>query len=344
MRLTTRVPRMLRMATASAVILTALSSCVHEWPEEAEERDVTLTVTHDIDWDYLHTTYSSLSAARSESQASARYILRAYPKGTTQFVVAEKVVSRPVFDRGDFTTVFTLPAGEYDIYVWGDADDGTGDGIYYAAGEFGAIRHSDGEYRGNTEDRDAFEGMVTVSVPRSDELEVPVSGTVEMHRPLAAYAFIATDLREFTESEASRTRTKGTAARTDDSRADGIDLTDYTARIRYPAYLPSEYNMFTSHPTDSRQGVTFTGSVTRLNDDEALIGFDHLFVNGSESAVNVSIDILDKEGAVVASVKPVNVPTRRGRATIVRGEFLTSSASGGTVINPEFFGEFNIPI
>ena len=329
---------------APVAMLFLFGSCVHEWPEEAEKRDVTLTVTHDIEWDYLHTTYTSLMAARSESQASARYILRAYPKGTTQFVVAEQVVSRPLFDRGDFTTVFTLPAGEYDIYVWGDADDGTGGGVYYTADDFGSIRHSARDYEGNTEDRVAFEGMVTVSVPRSDELEVPVSGTVEMHRPLAAYAFIATDLREFTESEASRTRSKGSSARTDDSRADAIDLTEYTARMRYPAYLPSEYNMFTSHPTDSRQGVMFTGSVTRLNDDEALIGFDHLFVNGTESAVNVSFDILDKEGTVVASVPAVNVPTRRGRATIVRGEFLTSSASGGTVINPEFFGEFNVPI
>lgn len=261
-------------------------------------------------------------------------------------------MTRPVFDRSDFQTTFNLPTGEYDIYVWGDADDGSLSGIHYGTDDFGSITISDGEYTGNTEDKDAFEGMLTVSIPSSDEYEVGVGGIVEMHRPLAAYAFIATDLKEFTESETSRQRSltaKGCDSGSDDSRGDGsrvdgIDLSDYTVRVRYPVYLPSEYNMFTSHPSDSRQGVSFTGNVSRLNDDEALIGFDHLFVNGTESAVSVALEILDSDGEIVATVPTVNVPTRRGRATIVRGEFLTSSAAGGTAIDPKFDGEFNIPL
>ncbi len=311
-------------------------SCVHELPEEAERRDVTLSVIHSIDWDYLHIAYASLSATRSESSCSARYIIRAYPKGSTHFVVAEKIVSRPVFDRSDFTTVFNLPAGDYDIYVWGDADDGSLGGIYYVADDFGSILFPDRTYKGNTEDKDAFVGVTTVSVPLSDELDVSVAVTVELYRPLAAYAFIATDLRKFIDSEIGR-RTISGASVTDD-----IELGNYTVNMRYSAFLPSEYNLFTSNPSDSRQGVNYTGNVVRINDNEALIGFDYLFVNGAESAVSVDFDIRDYGGSVVASVPTVNVPTRRGVVTIVRGEFLTSSASGGTIINPEFLGEFNI--
>lgn len=67
-----------------------LESCVHEWPNEAKRRDVTISVVHDLEWEYLHSTYTSLTASRSESKCRARYIFRAYPKGKTTFVIEKK--------------------------------------------------------------------------------------------------------------------------------------------------------------------------------------------------------------------------------------------------------------
>ena len=69
-----------------------------------------------------------------------------------------------------------------------------------------------------------------------------------------------------------------------------------------------------------------------------------MFVNGTESTVQVALDVRDAAGEVIASIPPIDVPLTRSRYTTVRGPFLTTEATGGVGIDPGFDGEWNVEI
>jgi hypothetical protein len=54
--------------------------------------------------------------------------------------------------------------------------------------------------------------------------------------------------------------------------------------------------------------------------------------------VHVVIEVFDKDNVSVSCTEPIPVPMVRSKLTTVRGEFLTSQASGGVGINPGFDG------
>jgi hypothetical protein len=81
-----------------------------------------------------------------------------------------------------------------------------------------------------------------------------------------------------------------------------------------------------------------------LNDNEASIAFDYVFVNGKESAVTVQIGIYNKDNEQLAMSNPINVPLQRNCNTILKGSFLVQQASGGITIIPDFDGEHNFII
>ena len=81
-----------------------------------------------------------------------------------------------------------------------------------------------------------------------------------------------------------------------------------------------------------------------LSNGEAELGFDYVFVNGSESTMVVSVEIYDGQGNIVSNFKPVDVPLIRSKLTTVKARFLTSDAMGGVSIIPDYDGEHNIEI
>ena len=106
--------------------------------------------------------------------------------------------------------------------------------------------------------------------------------------------------------------------------------------------MPHQFNMFTNRPSDSKTGVTYGSSIEALGEEEALLGFDYVFVNGNESSVQVALHVEDNEGNKVADIGTIDIPLVRGKITEVRGAFLTSRAGGGIGIDAGFDGEYNI--
>ncbi len=123
-----------------------------------------------------------------------------------------------------------------------------------------------------------------------------------------------------------------------------IDIRNYRVVFHYVGYMPNTYNIFNDKPVDSATGVKFDSKISRFNDKEASLGFDYVFVNGSESSVMVQIAIYDKEGRQVSLTNPIEVPLRRDLHTVMRGSFLMQESSGGLNINPDFDGDHNIVI
>ncbi len=72
------------------------------------------------------------------------------------------------------------------------------------------------------------------------------------------------------------------------------------------------------------------------------MGFDYVFVNGKESAVTVKVGIYDDENRQLSISEAIEVPLKRNYHTVIRGPFLTSKASGGVNIDPDYNGDYNL--
>ena len=163
-----------------------------------------------------------------------------------------------------------------------------------------------------------------------------------MKRPLARFRFVTTDVGEFL----SRREGMGLSGPLP-VRPEGVTaaLGDYRIVVRYTGYMPSVYNAVTDKPIDSSVGRWFDGVVKGIDTSTAELAFDHVFVNGSQTSVQVALDVYSRhDNTKIASTVPIEVPVVRGKLTEIRGPFLTSEAAGGVGIHPGFDGDFNIEI
>ena len=314
--------KILAKAVAAIFLMSLTTSCVHEWPEEAEiKHNIRLTVHNETEW--LPDSVITLTRG-NESDLAINYIFRVYPTGSTSGAVKEFSVIREGLQREDFTTELQLTPGNYDIWVWSDVcDAGSGKSIYYDYSNFSTISYLK-PYEGDTNNKDAFRGMTSVEVECSYDEGPTIEATVNLERPFARYEFIATDYAEFVKNG---------------SKAEGT-----TVKVIYPTYMPSVFNNFTNTPIDSWTGISFSGGVTEINADEALMGMDYVFVNGKESSVQVALEVYDSKGTKIGNTGIIDVPTVRDRTTIIYGKFLTTLRQDGVGIDPDFEGEYNIEI
>lgn len=219
----------------------------------------------------------------------------------------------------------SLPPGEYNVTVWSDFTEESG-GLYrfYDSSDASSIRMGTGDYEGCTDYKDAFRGTAHLSLSFDPEDKTVHTTVVEMERPLAKFEFVSTDLEEFISGSGEQ------------------DLSSYSVRFYYPAYLPRVFNMTTDRPSDSTTGIWFDGKIESLNSSEVSLGFDYVLVNPGESSINVQIVLMGKDGEALTSSSSISVPLIRGYKTIVKGNFLTQDSESGVRIDTEYDGEYNI--
>ena len=331
-------------------LLLALSSCVHEMPEEARG-DVYVDLLFDMD---LLPTYQEVyynlsrsnraGRAQQETEMELRYLVRCYPaNGDSTFsdvpAYEFNYTNRDLSQR-NYRCHLSLAPGKYKIRVWadyiavGDITD-----LFYNTADFAdiSIAGYQQDYQGSTELRSAFIGEQNIDIPEVTDLDQPVTvgARIEMIRPMARFKFVTTDLAEFIEKYLGITSPEEAAH---------VDLSDYQIMFRYTGFLPTHFNIFTDKPFDAAQGYSFMSSITEAADGEATLGFDYVFVNGHASSVSVAIGIYNKEGMLLSFSSPIEVPLMRNKQTIVRGRFLTTASSGTIAINEEYDGNYNIVV
>lgn len=319
-----------------------LTSCVNEWPHpESRLYDVTLLVHCDTEWlpDY------SMTYTRVDGMEIG-YQFQLYKSGTTTDPVWENTIYSNDFTRKDFTLDLALYPGEYDLYVWSDVcDASTGKSLYYDTRDFATITYLE-PYEGDTDLKDAFRGMHSFKIDNTIYLEPTATEKVTLERPLAKYMFVATDLSDFIDKELTRGRMRGLDTRQGEThpltRELEEELSTYYVKIIYPLYVPAVFDNFTDKPIDSWTGISFDARITPRSEDEAILGFDYVMVNNSESGVQVAMEIYDEEGTKIGSTATILISTLRDRTTIVYGRFLTSQEDAGVSIDPNFSGQFNI--
>lgn len=320
----------------------------HEWPENEKEVEATFQIVLDFDTDMNEKDYFYNSRSVNEIDGyEMRYVLRAFAvesdgngRAVSRNASWEQVFTRKVSYNDYDTTVdveMELPKGEYSLMVWADfVKAGTTVNHFYAPDNFAEITLY-GEHKANTDMRDAFRGTKDITMSRAISKEGAV--IVHMERPLAKFSFISNDLQKFIEKELeARNQSSGD----DDSRS--VVLEDYKAKFYYNGFMPCAYNMYTSKPNDSKTGVMFESSITTTSDSEALIGFDYVFVNGTDATASITLALYDKDEKEIFTSNPIEVPIKRAQHTIMKGEFLTIETSGGVGIVPDFDGEYNCEI
>ncbi len=340
-----------------------VASCdVHEFPDIPErvpfnlKLNCDITATNIIEWNHLYDGDNVFEQGLGDTYDNThdhgriRYIVRAYPvsskQRTLQDYSQEFVFEKELADGYDHTAAFDLAPGDYNIMVWADIVRHSGDTPFYNADNFAEITLQ-GEHQGNNDYRDAFRGTARVSLVADIIEREPTTVEIYLQRPLAKYEFVTTDLTEFINKEQTRaeerSRAQGETKSADNAAPDTrVNVEDYKVVFYYVGFMPNAYSMFTDKPVDSATGVLFESRLNSLSETEASVGFDYVFVNGTESAVTVQIGIYDNEGTQLSLTEPIQVPLKRSHHTIMRGMFLMSEASGGVSINPEFDGEYNL--
>lgn len=342
-----------RFALFGLLILAGISSCdVHEFPSVEEKTSVTLEFRFDTVLP-LHQTItlpSSKAASSSAEDYDLRYTINIY-RADEQGNFGREACTMIVETKDDVTALehsvtLEMESGVYRFIAWTDyVDAGSQDHKFYNTDRFEEITLYGEEHYGNCLFRDAFRGSADLEIATGENRQL----TVDMERPLARYSFIATDLEEFI-TKATQALALRAASGTQSQDGDGttptqaIDLGDYRVIFRYTGYMPSSFNLFTDKPADVLTGVEFEGSIKQLNDKEAELGFDYVFVNGTESSVQVAVAICDQAGNLLSQTEEISVPVVRSKHTTVKGEFLTTEASGSVGISPGFDGEWNVEI
>ena len=358
------------VAATLACTLVLASCAVHEWPKDEDDPvipeppkyPVILYLDYDTDLPlYKIIEYQLESRSAMAVDYDVRYIIETYTVLDEQLNKKE-LYSRDMFTRDDVNTLnhsqlLQLPEGKYEFYVWTDyVDAGTTGPKYYLADDFTTITVHNHE--GNNDFRDALAGVLKVDItPMTTEVRVM------NRRPLAKFNFITTDLDRFVEhmleleaqakAESENNEGQEENPRSDDpaepasASADdpatasndftrGVNIQDYKVVFRYSQFMPNEFDIFSYIPIYALPNITFESEIKPLSDTEAELGFDYVFVNGEEFVIPIMVEVYDKQGNKVSGINPINVPLMRGQLTTVRDNFLTSQASGGIGINPDF--------
>ena len=357
---------------------------VHEWPDESIPAVLEVEMVFDTEFQPLRDVEYAKKTKANPEDYNIRYQIRAYRAlkngGYDVVPQVEFLFVKSDVNTLDHNVTLEIPEGNYMLRVWADyVDAGKVDDKYYLTENFSSITVAE-PYEGDTDFRDAFEGSSEVSVVRVGANAEKTHVKVDMQRPLAKFQFLATDFYDLvtkamekymsskeyadylqtrrtqqmsgtTDAECQFEVTStdnlpddGTKAPWDPTKAPGFNPEDYKIVFYYNSYLPTEYNLITGKPTDAKMGMMFSSSLQPLNEDEALIGFDYVIVNGVESSVTLQVALYAPDGELMSLSNPVVVPVVRGKVTTVRGKFLTLTTGGGIGIDPGFDGEFNLVI
>lgn len=330
-------------------LLFSLSGCdVHEWPEKGGV-PIKLRLNYETNlplWE--PPSDRAVGPGRGDLvQGKIRYIVRVYPKitvnnGNLPAHIDEFVFYKELGAGYNYETVLNLEPGDYTFVVWSDMLEADSNTPFYNANNFGEIVFFD-KHRGNTDYRDAFRGRIDFSLTK----DVVVNGghtlDIAMQRPLAKFEIITTDLVEFLKKDIKRLTEKAG----DDnigvrSLESNLNIEDYKIGFHYIGFMPDAYSIFTDKPVDSSTGVVFMSKPKKLSETDVTLGFDYVFVNGGESFVTVQLAVYDTNDELLSNTTAIKVPLKRSWHTIIRGNFLTTEASGGIDVDPEYEGDYNV--
>lgn len=268
---------------------------------------------------------------RATQPYNLRGVAEFYQKGGSALVSRVKAVLTSTATEGNYTLTAELPQDEYDMTLWVDyTGSDSADDLWYDTESLQAVTiiAPDQTYAAGSDAREVFYGTATVTAAGTN-----ASVTVATERPQAKYTLVADDVARYRQlMEANPEKY--------------VPLDELSTQIIYEGYLPDGFNAVTGKPNHSSAGYQCSRTALPAvgeSDTEVRIGSDYVFVNGSESAVTVTVLVTDKTGRTVSRVTGVEVAYKRNMLTTVRGDFLTAGVvTPGININTDWEGVHNV--
>ena len=326
----------------TALVIT--SGCnVHEWPEPLKIVDIRLKLNYKTQMNVVGEDYETRADGLFPEDRDMRYIIRAFPISENGNVSKthsfEHIFVDKAADGYDCDMILSIAPGKYKFMVWSDiVPVGSTENEYYDAKNFGGIVLK--KHVANTDYRDAFRGFKEVFIESSvTKTKDPELFEIEMERPLGKFELVSNDILEFVEKEEKVAKYRVTGSKGDSKGDSKVDINDYKIEIEYSGWMQDEYSLFEDAHINAHK-YKFESKLYKINENEASLGFDYIFVN-EEPNTTIRIIIYDKYGNLVSTSEDIKVSIARSQHTILRGKFLTSKASGGVYINPEFTDDHN---
>lgn len=272
-------------------------------------------------------TEYQVNRVRATQPYNLRGVAEFCRKGETEPVSRIAAVLTSTATEGNYTLTAELPQDEYDVTLWVDyTESDSDDDLWYDTDNLQAVTiiAPDQTYAAGSDTREVFYGTTTVAA-----VGTSASVTVATERPQAKYTLVADDVERYRQlMEANPEKY--------------VPLDELSTQIIYEGYLPDGFNAVTGKPNSSAEGYRCTPATlpdVGEADTEVGIGSDYVFVNGSESAVTVTMLVTDKAGRTVSRVPGVMVQYKRNMLTTVRGDFLTAGVvTPGININTDWEG------
>lgn len=272
-------------------------------------------------------TEYQVNRVRATQPYNLRGVAEFCRKGETEPVSRIAAVLTSTATEGNYTLTAELPQDEYDVTLWVDyTESDSDDDLWYDTDNLQAVTiiAPDQTYAAGSDTREVFYGTTTVAAAGTS-----ASVTVATERPQAKYTLIADDVERYRQLMAANPEKY-------------VPLDELSTQIIYEGYLPDGFNAVTGKPNSSAEGYRCTPAAlpdVGEADTEVGIGSDYVFVNGSESAVTVTVLVTDKAGRTVSRVPGVMVQYKRNMLTTVRGDFLTAGVvTPGININTDWEG------
>lgn len=257
---------------------------------------------------------------RSATPYQLRAVAEAYYKGTNNLALRKVVAT-----EADRTFDMTLGAGSYDIRLWADyVPAGSKGDYYYITTDTKAVTLADTKnYPAGSDTKDAFYGTFSIDLANETQTQ-----EVELIRPFAKYRLVATDVERYR----SLVTNNGYPP-----------LGEAVITVQYQSYFPSSFNITSGAPNDAATDVKFVAKLGEITGESVEIATDYVLVNGTESAVTVTIVLSDRNGKVYGRVPDVQIAYRRNHLTTVSGDFLTAGKTGGGItVDTEWDGIYDV--
>lgn len=342
--MTRRLTKIFKVCLVTCVAACATSCDVHEFGDKFIDTDdsqvqVGTDITLSLDFNTIMPLHREIIYTRGASQSElfdAYYHVELYRMNSKGSYDEDPDISIN-YVNSDISNLnhdlhLRLQDGTYRVVAWTHYVD---EGEIFKHFELDNLKFASisdyKAYNGNTNMADAYRAVNYIEIKNDDS--ATHHHKVEMSRPVAKFEVYATDIDAFLEMMAKKQKPV--------TRAE-LNSGKYTAKIIYNGYVGSMYNIISDYVADARPNLYFSGPITMLDEQEARLAFDYVFVNNYGGTVTISMEICDDTGECVASVKNVEVPLMQGYLTILRGEFM-SSKTNGVGISSDFIGpDYNI--
>ena len=283
-----------------------------------------------------------------------RYVIQAFrllKNGSfSREAAAEFIFTKDQISSLDNTVSLEIDEGTYRFYAWADyvPQDSTED-HHFNTTLFTDLHLNCEEYHANTDSKEAFVGSQVVEVVRYAE-DMPVTcDTITLDRVLAKYHIISSDLKKFVSRMKNNKKNEETKAGGENE----VNLDDYLIKITYsPDLFYTAIDLLNENtPIDGEFGVSYWSKIRPINDEEALIGFDHIFIKEGQQSIRASVSVYDRDTTLI-TVAPVEIPVSKDTVLSSSGDILTyikltgdeAMGDSGISIDPDFEGNLNIKI